>query len=225
VPWPTSSTPDIEPAGAAVLEYLGIGAVLGLAAGLAPGPLLALVLAQAIRYGTREGVRVAAAPLITDLPIVLLATALVAAAAEAAAGLLGAISLAGAAFVAYLGVDAIRTTGVDAGPADEAPRSWTRGAVVNALSPHPYLFWIAVGAPTLIRAWGDGPLAAAAFLVGFYACLVGAKMAVAVVAGRSGGRLRGGAYRGVMLVLGGLLLLFAVRLAAEGLRLLGVLPS
>jgi threonine/homoserine/homoserine lactone efflux protein len=206
-----------------VLEYLATGAVLGLAAGFAPGPLMALVLAQSIRYGTREGQKVALAPLITDVPIVLVATALVAAAAEAALGLLGAISLAGAVFVAYLGVESIRTTGVAAGRPDEAPRSWTRGAVVNALSPHPYLFWVTVGAPTLIRAWTDNPLAAAGFLVGFYACLVGAKMLLAVVAGRSGGRLSGGAYRAVMVVLGGLLLLFAVRLAIEGLRLLGVL--
>jgi len=208
-----------------VLEYLATGVVLGLAAGFAPGPLLALVLAQSIRFGTREGLKVAAAPLLTDLPIVILATALLAAAAGTAGGLLGAISLAGAAFVAYLGIESIRTTGVQAGRPDEAPRSWTRGALVNALSPHPYIFWITVGAPMLIRAWADGPLAAAAFLVGFYACLVGAKMLLAVIAGRSGGRLRGGAYRAVMVVLGALLLLFAVRLAGEGLRLLGVLPS
>ena len=208
-----------------MLEYLATGVVLGLAAGFAPGPLLALVLAQSIRFGTREGLKVAAAPLLTDLPIVILATALVAAAAGTAGGLLGAISLAGAAFVAYLGIESIRTTGVQAGRPDEAPRSWTRGALVNALSPHPYIFWITVGAPMLIRAWADGPLAAAAFLVGFYACLVGAKMLLAVIAGRSGGRLRGGAYRAVMVVLGALLLLFAVRLAGEGLRLLGVLPS
>jgi threonine/homoserine/homoserine lactone efflux protein len=135
------------------------------------------------------------------------------------------ISLAGAAFVAYLGIESIRATGVQAGRPDEAPRSWARGALVNALSPHPYIFWITVGAPLLIRAWEDGPLAAVAFLVGFYTCLVGAKMLLAVIAGRSGGRLRGGAYRAVMVVLGALLLLFAVRLAGEGLRLLGVLPS
>lgn len=208
-----------------MLEYLGSGMVLGLAAGLAPGPLLALVLAQSIRYGTREGLKVAAAPLITDVPIVILSVALVGAAASAATGLLGAISLAGAIFVAYLGIESLRTTGVEAGRPDEAPRSWARGATVNALSPHPYLFWITVGAPVLLLAWEQGPLAAAAFLAGFYACLVGAKMVLAVVAGRSGGRLRGGAYRAVMAVLGGLLLLFAFRLGIEGLRLLGVLPS
>jgi threonine/homoserine/homoserine lactone efflux protein len=208
-----------------VLEYLAMGAVLGLAAGFSPGPLLALVLAQSIRFGTREGLKVAAAPLLTDLPIVVLATALVAVAAGTAGWILGAISLAGAVFVAYLGIESIRTTGVQAGRPDEAPRSWARGALVNALSPHPYLFWVAVGAPTLILAWEEGPLAAAAFLAGFYACLVGSKMLLAVIAGRSGGRLRGGAYRAVMVVLGVLLLLFAVRLAVEGLRLLGVLTS
>lgn len=205
-----------------MLEYLGTGIVLGLAAGFAPGPLLALVLAQSIRHGSREGLKVATAPLITDVPIVLLATALVAVAAETADGLLGAISLAGAVFVAYLGVESIRTTGVEAGRPDEAPRSWSRGALVNALSPHPYIFWITVGAPTLLAAWAVSPMAAVAFLVGFYTCLVGAKMLLAVVAGRSGGRLRGGAYRAVMAVLGGLLLLFAIRLAVEGLRLLGL---
>jgi threonine/homoserine/homoserine lactone efflux protein len=206
-----------------VLELLATGMVLGLAAGFAPGPLLALILAQSIRFGTREGLKVSAAPLLTDLPIVATATALVVAAATTADALLGAISLAGAVFVAYLGVESIRTTGVQAGRPEEVPRSWARGALVNVLSPHPYLFWITVGAPTLIRAWREGPVAAAAFLAGFYACLVGAKMLVAVVAGRSGGRLRGGAYRAVMVVLGALLLVFAVRLAAEGLRLLGVL--
>jgi hypothetical protein len=77
----------------------------------------------------------------------------------------------------------------------------------------------------LIGAWADGPLAAAAFLTGFYACLVGAKMLVALIAGRSGGRLRGRGYRMVMSSLGVLLLFFALRLAAEGLRLLGVLPT
>jgi threonine/homoserine/homoserine lactone efflux protein len=208
-----------------VPEYLAMGAVLGLAAGLSPGPLLALVLAQSIRFGTREGLKVAAAPLLTDLPIVVLATALVAVAAGTASWILGAISLGGAVFVAYLGIESIRTTGVQAGRPDEAPRSWARGALVNALSPHPYLFWVAVGAPTLILAWGAGPLAAVAFLAGFYACLVGSKMLLAVIAGRSGGRLRGGAYRAVMVVLGALLLLFAVRLAVEGLRLLGALSA
>ena len=206
-----------------MLEFLAAGIVLGLAAGFSPGPLMALVLAQSIRYGTLEGLKIAAAPLITDVPIVVLATILVAAAAGTASWVLGVISLAGAAFVAFLGVGSLRTTGIEAGRPGEAPRSWSRGAIVNALSPHPYVFWVTVGAPTLILASDQGGPAVVAFLAGFYACLIGAKCVLAIVAGRSSQRLRGGAYRGVMLVLGVLLLLFAALLAVEGLRLLGIM--
>ena len=46
------------------------GVVFGLAAGLMPGPLLALVIQQTLRHGPGEGIKVAAAPLLTDLPIV-----------------------------------------------------------------------------------------------------------------------------------------------------------
>jgi threonine/homoserine/homoserine lactone efflux protein len=48
------------------------GIILGLSAGLSPGPLLALVISQTLKHGVREGVKVALAPLITDAPIILL---------------------------------------------------------------------------------------------------------------------------------------------------------
>ena len=46
------------------------GLILGLAAGVSPGPLLTLIVQQTVRHGVREGVKVAAVPLITDVPIV-----------------------------------------------------------------------------------------------------------------------------------------------------------
>ena len=53
-----------------MLEAFGTGMLFGLSAGLAPGPLLALGIAQTLRFGAGQGVRVALAPLITDLPII-----------------------------------------------------------------------------------------------------------------------------------------------------------
>lgn len=52
-------------------RFLLTGVLLGLSSGLAPGPLLALVASETLRHGVRAGVRVALAPLITDLPIIL----------------------------------------------------------------------------------------------------------------------------------------------------------
>jgi threonine/homoserine/homoserine lactone efflux protein len=50
--------------------FLSAGITLGLSAGFSPGPLSTLVISHSLRYGTREGVKVAMAPFITDVPIV-----------------------------------------------------------------------------------------------------------------------------------------------------------
>ena len=47
------------------------GMLLGLSAGLSPGPMLTLVVSQTLRHGIQEGVKVAFAPLLTDTPIVI----------------------------------------------------------------------------------------------------------------------------------------------------------
>lgn len=54
-----------------MIGFLLSGILLGLSGGLAPGPLLTLVASETLRHGARAGVRVALAPLLTDLPIVL----------------------------------------------------------------------------------------------------------------------------------------------------------
>ena len=59
----------IDPA--LILRAVGTGLLFGASAGLAPGPLLALVVAESVRGGTGCGIRVAAAPLLTDTPIVI----------------------------------------------------------------------------------------------------------------------------------------------------------
>lgn len=55
-----------------MIDFLTIGAALGLSAGLAPGPLLTLVISETLQHGVKSGVKVALAPVITDLPITLL---------------------------------------------------------------------------------------------------------------------------------------------------------
>ena len=197
------------------------GLVFGTSAGFSPGPLLALVLAQTLRHGRREGIKVALSPLVTDLPIILAAVFLLTRLGDAQ-GVLGAISIAGGFFVLYLGVETLRTRGFDSARPNEAPRSISRGIVVNALSPHPYLFWLSVGAPLMIRSWKSSPPAAVAFLAGFYGCLVGSKVFLAAAAGGSRRVLTGGAYSRVMQVLGALLLVFAVLLIRDGLRMTGI---
>ena len=204
-----------------MITALASGVFLGLSCGLAPGPLLALLLAQTLRHGPREGCKIALTPLVTDAPIILVALMLAAKLAQLRP-LLGIVSLAGGAFVLYLAWDSSRPVRLGAEAPAEPPRSWFKGIFTNLLSPHPWLFWLTVGAAILAEAIAQSWLVTAAFLFGFYLLLVGSKVGVALMAGQSRDLLAGRPYRVLMRVLAGLLAVFALLLFRQGLKLLAV---
>ncbi len=159
----------------------------GLAAGLSPGPLQALVVTSSLERGFGAGWRVAVAPLVTDAPIIVLAVALLSALPTNALNGLGVAGGIAAIAVGVWSVWTARRQSGDAG-AGTASDLW-RGAVVNVLSPHPWAFWIAAGGPVLVSGWRRGPWFAAAFLAGFYLLLVGSKVMLAWVVARGRHRL------------------------------------
>jgi threonine/homoserine/homoserine lactone efflux protein len=205
-----------------MMTALATGVFLGISCGLAPGPLLALLLAQTLRHGAREGCKIALMPLVTDAPIIVVALVVAAKLAELRP-LLGIVSIAGGAFVLYLAWDSFRPVRLGAEAPAERPRSWFKGIFTNLLSPHPWLFWLTVGAAILAKAIAQSWLAAVAFLFGFYLLLVGSKVLVALMAGRSRDLLTGRPYRVVMRVIAVLLGVFALLLFREGLKLLAVI--
>jgi threonine/homoserine/homoserine lactone efflux protein len=203
-----------------MMTLLGSAVVYGLSAGFSPGPLLALVISQTLRYGIREGVKAAMAPLITDLPIILVSVLILRSLSDSRF-ILGCISMAGGLFVTYLAYECFRTVRLEMAGLDGGPQSLGKGVAVNALNPHPYLFWLTVGGPSVIRAWADSPLWAVAFIAVFSGSIVGSKVMVAAMVGQSKHRLSGKGYGTVMRALGLMLLFFAVLLFRDGLKLAG----
>ena len=203
-----------------MMVFLGAGVLLGLSAGFSPGPLVTLVLSQTLRYGVREGIKTASAPLITDLPIILASTFLVSR-LSGYKGLLGVLSLAGSLILVCMALDMIRAKKPDLSLAAVRPRSLLKGTLVNLLSPHPYLFWITIGSPMILKGWKVGPAASVLFVGGFTFCLVGAKVVLALLARRFSSLSAGNGYKYAMWFLGSLLLLFAAFLLRDGFRLLG----
>lgn len=213
-----------------LVSPLLLGLSLGLSAGLSPGPLMTLVIATSLREGFWHGLRVAIAPFITDLPIILLSLFLL---SRLPPWTLAAVGLAGGLYVVYLGWETIRsargTTSrlvhaqrVDQPATPDQPashRALRRGAMVNALNPHPYLFWATVGGPTLLAAWSRSPWQGVAFLVGFYATLVGSKVAVAALVGSQSQRFTDAWYRRILIALGVLLVGLGVWLAWGAVQL------
>ncbi|MDQ7833059.1 MAG: LysE family transporter [Desulfovibrionaceae bacterium] len=204
--------------------FFAAGAALGASAGFSPGPLLTLVMAQTLAHGPREGVKVAMAPFFTDLPM-LVASLFALSLVQDRPAVLGVLSLAGAVVVSLYGLDCLRARPMALPDVRVSPGSLKKGVIANFLNPHPYVFWATVGAPgTLFAANSPGGLAAAAaFLGGFYLCLVGAKVFAALLTGRFRAFLDSRGYALLMRLLGLALFAFAALFVRDGLRFLGLL--
>lgn len=204
------------------MEYfLSFGLVMGLTAGLSPGPLLTLVIAQSLQYGVGAGIKVALAPIVSDAPIILLMLVLVGQLAEFN-NIVGLLSLLGSGYIFYLAYDTARLKQPTSQRGDEKPKSLRKGVLTNLLSPHPYLFWLTVGAPTIIKSAAVNTLAPLLFIVGLYLPLVGAKILMAILLGKYRVLLGGKTYMNVMRFLALLLAIFAALLFLDGLELLEV---
>ena len=194
------------------------GMVLGLSAGLSPGPMLTLVISQTLRHGIREGVKVALAPLLTDTPIVLACLLFLSVFSDMRPAL-GVISMFGGFYLFYLGLNSIRFKTVDL-QEDVDPKSLKKGLMVNFLNPSPYMFWVSIGGPLVIKTSSTSLVAAAAFVIPFYVLLVGSKIVVAIVSGRSRNLLKSRHYTIILRILGLVLMGFGVMFLRDGLRYL-----
>lgn len=201
-----------------VIEFASKGATLGFAAGFAPGPLFALVLSETLNRGKPAGIKVAIAPLITDPPIIAVSLALLGMIVRVDV-LLGIIGIAGGFLLLYLGWQTITADPVAPRREGEV-RSIRQGVLVNMMSPHPYLFWTAVGGPLLLSAWQRDATAAVLFLFCFYSGLVGSKIALACAAAKSKKMAISRFRKPLLRILGLMLGYFALELWRESFRLL-----
>jgi threonine/homoserine/homoserine lactone efflux protein len=205
-----------------MIEYLSSGTLLGLASGLAPGPLLVLVVSETLRHDIRAGIKVAIAPLITDVPIIVVSLMVLNRLAHFKT-ILGGVSILGGLFILYLGYDSIKTKGLEFSLSPISRNSFKKGIITNALNPHPYIFYMTVGAPIIFKAINQNFFSALSFIGSFLLFLVGSKVILAVVAERSRAFLKGPFYIGLMRILGGLLFFFSIMLFRDGLKLLGLI--
>ena len=200
-----------------VREIYGLlmqGLALGLAASASPGPFQAYLINQALANGFRGAAPVAFAPLIADIPIVIASLLLL---DQLSPELLRLINIAGGVFVLYLAFSLGRGWRASTGAANPEssqapPGALGRGILMNLFSPGPYTFWILVSGPILVAALRESTAQGSAFLLGFYAALIGGFLAIAALfhqARRLGPRVvRGLSLASILILFGfGILLL------------------
>lgn len=163
--------------------YLLQGIGFGMAAASQPGPFQTYLITQSLTNGWRRTLPASLAPLISDGPIIalcLLVLSQVPAAMERALYTLSGV------FILYLAFGSYRSwrnyragSRTDSG----ARQSVWKAALMNSLSPGPYIFWTLITGPILIAGWRESPAYGVAFLAGFYVTIAGGLAGIILVFG------------------------------------------
>jgi threonine/homoserine/homoserine lactone efflux protein len=160
-----------------VIAFLSQGLMLGGAAAAQPGPFQAYLLALTLKLGWQRALPATLAPLLSDGPIILIVLVVL---TRSPAWTLSLLQVVGGFFLIYLALGAYRTFRLQPTTADTPASSPTtsqsglfKGAMMNALSPNPYIFWATIAGPIFIIGWRQGPAVGFSFVVGFYLALIG----------------------------------------------------
>ncbi len=204
------------------IEYLAMGAFLGLAAGTSPGPLLAVTISETLQHGRWEGIKVAVSPLITDLPIIL-AVLFVLSHLTSSDFFIGIIAFFGASYLIYSGTESLKIKKDSVELDVEKKDALKKGAIVNFGNPHPYIFWLSIGGPIIFKSLGIHIWATVLFIAGFYLLLIGSKIIVVLIVEKSKYFINSKYYFSIVRVLGIAQIIFGLTFIKVGLDSLNLI--
>ena len=169
-----------------MLPFLLQGLTLGFAAGAQPGPFQTYLISQALSQGWRRTWIAAFAPLLSDGPIVVLALLVL---SQVSDWFQRVLQIVGGLFVLYLAFGAFKAWKIFAPDAESTPqtgpKSLLRAAMMNLLSPGPYLFWSLVIGPLIVSTWRENPSNAISIMLAFYFAMIGLNIGVVLLFGQA----------------------------------------
>ena len=169
-----------------MFTFLLQGLGLGFSAGVQPGPFQTYLISESLSKGWRKAWIAAFAPLVSDGPIVTLVLLVL---NQVPDWFQRVLQIAGGVFVLYLAWGTFQrwwNFTPDVVQADQTgSKSLLQAAMMNALSPGPYLFWSLVLGPILVTAWRENPTDAFAMVLSFYSGMIGVNLTVVMVFGQA----------------------------------------
>jgi len=156
-----------------VLSYLIFGITYAFAAAVQPGPLLTYIISQTLKKGWRSTLPAAFAPVISDIPILIIILFLLSTMPESFIFIL---RIGGGLFLLYLGFRAFKSWqefDADQTILNESGQQTLFNAVfVNLLNPAPYLGWSLILGPIFLEGWKLAPINGITMIIGFYLTMI-----------------------------------------------------
>ncbi len=163
------------------MDFFVIGLLLGISAGVSPGPLMAVLISETLKGNIKNGVIISIVPVLTDIPLIIILLIFLHK-IEYQEMIIKVLSFCGFIVLFYYGIKDIFTSKVNLDINKSSIGSLKKGLLTNILNPHPYIFWGLIGVPFMV---GGTIFQMIGFVSGFFAGIVGSKIAIALVTEKS----------------------------------------
>lgn len=174
-----------------MITYFIFGLTLAFASVIQPGPFQAFLFSQSLTHGWRKTIPLVFAPLLSDIPIIVLVVFIL---MNIPHQFLLILQCFGGLFLLYLAFTSYKTWHkLNRNDKQYIPyqRNFLKAVLVNLLNPAPYLGWSLIMGPLLIKGWTENPINGIVLLIGFYGSMMIYSMVMVILfaaAGNSGPR-------------------------------------
>jgi threonine/homoserine/homoserine lactone efflux protein len=155
-----------------MISYFIFGLSYSFACVVQPGPFQAYLFSQSVTNGWRKTIPLVFAPLLSDLPVIILVLFVLTSVPHE---VLAVLQCTGGIFLLYLAFKAYRTIRSQAenkGTDATGYGNLFKAVLVNLFNPNPYLGWSLVMGPMMIKGWSESPKNGIALITGFYSSMI-----------------------------------------------------
>ena len=156
-----------------MISYLVFGLMYAFAAAVQPGPFQTFIISQTLSRGWKRTLPSAFAPLISDVPIIILMLFLISRVED---GFIQFLHIGGGLFLLFLSSRSFKAwrnfSAEEPTDISSSQKTLWSAALVNALNPNPYISWSLIMGPLLIKGWREAPVNGISLIVAFYGTMI-----------------------------------------------------
>jgi threonine/homoserine/homoserine lactone efflux protein len=170
-----------------MFQYLVIGITYAFAAVVQPGPFQVFLLNQVLSKGWKRTLPAAFGPLISDIPVSIIALLLL---NNFQHNIISLLQAAGGLFLLYLAFSSFKTwKNYKFDQNNELHSGQTtlmKAVIVNLLNPNPYIGWSLILGPLFLKGWYERPANGIVLIVSFYVILISGMIVTIIIFGTTG---------------------------------------